>query len=1040
MKQLKHKRKHALRSIVLMLIMKNMLLSSSLSAQTGVRGTVYDEEGEVITGATVQSEGTKTGTITDANGRFSINAPANGTLKVSFLGYITQNVPIKGRDELRINLQPDTKALDEVVVVGYGTVLKSDLTGSVSSLKVEKIEEKPYSTMEQMLQGQTAGVQITQNTGALGGGMTFMVRGANSMSGNNQPLVVIDGYPVESGNFAITMGAEGTYPGDTDGLNALSSIAPNDIESIEILKDASSTAIYGSRGANGVVLVTTKTGKAGKEKINYVFRNDWSYLPNTIEVLSTAEFIAYCNEGYMDKNNGSAMYSQSEIERYKAIDTHWQDLIYQTGLTQSHQLNVSGGDRKMKYSLSLQYLGQDGIIKNSRFDRGTVMLNLNREVNSKFSLNFSVNGNRSVNKAVAQSNNNANTPSSSVIAGALRTPPIYKDYEEDEIAAISGTTNPLTMVTKASDVMTYTLIRANGSVDYKATKDITFKYRAGGNISYGERQYYMPRDTYLGNQRGGYAYTGNIKKFDYLSELTASYIKTFAKKHSVNAVAGYTWQFWRNTSEGQAVAGFPSDRQTYYNLGAATTINKPQNAVTEWALASAIGRINYVFNKKYMLTSTVRYDGSSRLYRGDRWDIFPSIALGWNMHSEPFMRKRSFFSKWKWSASYGLYGNQTVSVGAIVPQYAISSGVLNQTVTTAYAPRSLSNEYLAWEKTAQTNIGVDWGFLKNRINLSVDFYRKLSTDLLLSIPVPRSTGYSSYTDNIGEVENKGIEFDLVSYILNGKLKWKMQGNISFNRNKILIFDGTQTAFAGPSFGSVGKQSLNIAMVGHPIGSFYGYRIIGIYQTQEEVLNSPVDPAGAAPGYFKFADLNGDNEITDADREIIGNPYPDYIFGWNNDFSWKGFNLNLFVQGSIGQDVINANRYYLDALTGTSVNVNRTAYRNRWTGPGTGNTYPKIVSSTSQLPFSGRFSDFIVEDASYIRLKSITLSYTVPTDRIRWLQNLKIFITGTNLFTFTDYTGYDPEINSRGRNSMTPGIDNGSIPQYRSFSTGFNIEF
>ncbi|MDR2627841.1 MAG: SusC/RagA family TonB-linked outer membrane protein, partial [Dysgonamonadaceae bacterium] len=629
MKRLKHKRTHGLPCFFFLALMTNILLSSNLSAQKSIQGTVFDELGEIITGATVQVEETKTGTITDANGRFTINMPSDGTLKVSYLGYITQRIPVKGRAELNINLEPDTKALNEVVVIGYGTVLKSDLTGSVSVLKGDKVEEKPYLTMEQMLQGRTAGVQITQNTGAPGGGMTFFVRGANSMSGDNQPLVVIDGYPVESGNVTISLGAESNYPGHMEGMNALSSLNPNDIESIEILKDASSTAIYGSRGANGVVMVTTKRGKAGKERVSYSFRSDWSFFPEPIEVLSTPEFLAYCNEGAWGLNAGSIKYSLASIETYKATDTNWQDLIYRTGLSQNHQLKVSGGDKRMKYSIALGYLGQEGIVKSSQFDRGSFSMNLDREVNSKFSLNFNLNGNRIINKAVAQSAYTQTNASASVITGALRTPPIYKDYEEDEIAELSGGfTNPLIMVTKASDVYTHSAVRLNGSVAYKPFKGITMKYHAGTNVSYGERKYYTPRGTALGDQRGGYAYTGDYKKFDYLSEFTVNYNTVLQKKHRIDLVAGYTWQTWQNASEGQAVAGFPSDATTYYNLNSASTINKPSNAFTEWSLASFIGRVNYTFNKKYLLTTTMRYDGSSRLAEENRWDLFPSVALG----------------------------------------------------------------------------------------------------------------------------------------------------------------------------------------------------------------------------------------------------------------------------------------------------------------------------------------------------------------------------------------------------------------------------
>jgi TonB-linked SusC/RagA family outer membrane protein len=1045
MKRLEHRRTHGLRCFFLLALTTGILLSGSLSAQKSIQGTVFDEQGEVIAGATVQVETTKTGTITDVNGRFSIRAADGGTLKVSYLGYITQMVPIKGRAELSISMEPDTKALDEVVVVGYGTVLKSDLTGAVSRLKGEKMEEKPYSSIEQMLQGRTAGVQITQNTGALGGGITFSIRGANSTSGDNQPLVVIDGYPVESGENRVDLGAENSFVQDLPGANALSMLNPNDIESIEILKDASSTAIYGSRGANGVVMVTTKLGKEGREKIEYSFRTDMSFLPKKIKVLDTPDFLAYSNEAYMDKADGSQAYSLSLANTYIDTNTNWQDLIYQTGYSQNHQLSISGGDKKLRYALGMGYLTQTGIVKNTAYDRGTVNLNLNREVNPRFSFGVNLGGSMSLNKSVSQASRNASV-SASVVNAALRVPPIYRDYDEDyEVAdfGVSGMSNPLILVTKASDKMKLTTARLTGFANYKILPELTFKVRLGINNSLSERQYYMPRGTTLGDLSGGYAYNGNVKKTDYLSEFTLNYLKVIRKKHSINAVGGYTWQNWQHAADGIAARGFINDKYLYYNLYAASTVDKPVNSTQEWSLASLLGRVNYVYDKRYLSTLTLRYDGSTRLARGNKWDLFPSVALGWNIHNERFMKKQKLVSELKLRTSYGLSGNQAVGVGSTLAKYATGTGVVNEQVVTIYNPANLENLDLHWETTAQYNAGLDIALLKNRISFGIDAYRKVTSDLLITLPLPGSSGYGSYVSNTGRVENKGLEFDLSAHILTGKLKWKASGNISFNRNKILALDGQMPSFMGPSYTSVASQVMHIAQAGYPIGAFYGYKIIGIYQTQEEIDSGPVDPANPSPGSFKYADISGpdgvpDGEITDYDRTIVGNPYPDFILGVSNDFTWRNFSLNVFIQGSFGQDVINTGRYYLDGLSRlVNSNVSQTAYDNRWTGPGTSNTYPAASTTTG---FQGRFTDFIVEDASYIRLKSLTLAYNIRLKKRKVIQGCKIFATATNLFTVTSYTGYDPEINSRGQNSMSPGVDGGAIPQFRSFSAGFNVNF
>jgi TonB-linked SusC/RagA family outer membrane protein len=554
----------------------------------------------------------------------------------------------------------------------------------------------------------------------------------------------------------------------------------------------------------------------------------------------------------------------------------------------------------------------------------------------------------------------------------------------------------------------------------------------------------MPRGTYLGDINQGYAYMGNIRNFDYLSESTLNYSNTFKKKHSVNAVAGYTWQSWRSVTDGVNAGGFPNDNLTYYNFGSASKVSTPQSASTEWSLASFLGRINYVFDRKYLITLTARADGSTRLAPGKKWDLFPSVALGWNMHNEGFIRNIAEINELKLRASYGVSGNQSIGVGSTLSRYGNNTGVMNETMTTVYYPANMPNSTLGWENTKQFNAGLDISLFSSRITFSSNYYYKLTSNLLINLPVPASTGYTQYATNSGEVSNDGLEFDFGARILTGKLKWKLNANVSFNQNKVLRFDGTMNSFMGPGFSIVNNQPLHIAKVGYPIGAFYGYVIDGIYQTQEEINQGPVDPANPRPGSFKFADISGPNGVPDGlissyDRKVIGNPYPDYIFGVTNDLSWKNFSLNVFIQGSIGQDVINVNRFYLDALTkGTGSNVGLEAYQNRWTGPGSSNIYP--VPRANSLPFEGRFTNLIVEDASFIRLKSVTLSYLFDQKMIKPIRSLKVFVTANNLLTLTNYKGYDPEVNAQGQNSLTPGVDLGTIPQFRTFSGGFNISF
>ncbi|MEL7588142.1 MAG: TonB-dependent receptor [Prolixibacteraceae bacterium] len=1008
-----------------------------------ISGRVVDSSGMPLPGVTVVIKGTAVGTITDTEGAYSLsNVPNNGILEFSFVGMRTLVVNADRRSIINIALEEETIGIEEVVAVGYGSIRKSDLTGSVSRVKVEDLTDRPATSVEQLLQGQVSGVQITSNTGAPGSGMTFAIRGSTSISGSNQPLIVIDGYPIDSDNGGVKMssGSQSGYLGQLPEDNALASLNPGDIETVEILKDASATAIYGSRASNGVVLITTKRGKAGADRVSYNFRTDVSSLPQKIDVLNTSDYLKYSNEAYLNSGQDS-IYKSDAIARYSETNTNWQDLIYRTAISQSHQLNISGGQEKMKYSVSAGYLGQEGIVKNSNYDRGSLRLNLDREINDKLKIGVSMNGVISRNKAAMQSSNISDV-SMSVVRGALTSRPYDSPYTAEDEIDQSQAGNPLTLINLADDQNRMTSLLANMFAEYTLAKGLVFKVNTGINTTSSHRDFYHPRGTTLGNLEGGYAYRGHSSSFNYLTEYTLNFNHVFSKKHRINSVIGYTWQEWERRSFGINFLNFPNDNLGYYDLSSATSITNPLSVTEKWGLSSLIGRFNYSFDSRWLITLTARADGSTRLAEGNKWDFFPSVALGWNMHNENFMKNIDFINECKLRASYGFSGNQTIAVGATKSRLGSTGTVLNESIQIGYIQENIGNSNLHWETTRQTNLGFDMAFLKSRVTFGFEYYNKRTEDLLISLTIPPSNGFGSYNTNQGSVENKGYEFDLKGKLLTGKLKWTMGGNISFNRNKIIDLGGVDS-FMGSAFPVVGGQSLHIAKVGHPIGAFYGYRIEGIYQNQDEVNAGPTDASATnAPGSFKYKDISGpngapDGQITADDREIIGNPYPDYVFGISNDWEWKNFMLSVLVQGSIGQDVINANRYYLDALArGVSSNVRQEAWDNRWTGEGTSNIYPRATTLAS--PFSNRFVDFIVEDASYIRVKNITFSYNIPLPKSIYIKNVKLFASAGNLITWSDYKGYDPEINSKGDKSMMPGVDNGSIPQYRSFSVGINV--
>lgn len=1022
-----------------------LLFGLVLQAQTITGNVTISDAREPLEGVTITQKGTRNSVVSDKMGTYSITVNnKDAVLLFSYVGYKSMQQRVNGRQTINVVMEPEPKDLEDVVIVGYGKIRKSDLTGAVSKIKVKDANETPALSVDQFLQGRASGVQITQNTGAPGSGVTFLIRGASSVSGSTQPLIILDGYPIESsGSLASPTTGANSWTAGMPGSNPLANLNPNDIESIEILKDASAISIYGSRGANGVVLITTKRGQAGREKVTLNTRFDVSGLRKKLNVLNTQEYIAFANEANLNSGLDSA-FKQEQIDALAGRDVNWQDLVYQRGISQDHQATISGGVEKFKYLLALNFTSAEGIVKNSGYSRGSVRLNIDREINKRFRFGFNTNAVLSLNKMATQAHSNG-ASSGSVVIGSLFYRPVDLPYSVDNPDEINTDLqgNPLTLVERLTDqTQTRTLI-LNAFAEYKINDYFTFRLNTGVNSIQSTREVYHPRGTNIGDANQGLANRIESSNFNYLTEYTINYNRRIREKHSLNAVAGYTWQAWNTKSIGVTATNFPNDNLGFNNFQIASNGQVPVSSNVQWALASALGRVNYVYDDRYLLTFTGRMDGSTRLAENNKWAFFPSAALGWNVHNEAFMQQQQAISELKLRASYGLSGNQAIGVGATQSTLSPVRRPFAGGIFTALTLNSFENPDLHWENTAQFNAGIELGLLKNRLHLGFDYYSKRTKDLLLNLTLPGSTGFSSYAANSGEISNTGFEIEANARIIDAKkLKWTANGNISFNRNKVMNL-GATGQIIGPYFLQSGALQMNSAVhivrPGNVVGAFYGYRIVGIYQNQEEIDKGPVDPVNPVPGDFKFADVNNDGQINLSDMTIIGNPYPKFNFGFSNELQYGGFTVSILFTGAIGQDVVNLNRFQLDGLyEGYNQNVSREAYEGRWTGEGTSNKYPRPTSTG--ISFRQRFSDFLVEKASFVRLRNLTIAYNIPVKKMKWSRGIKVFVSSNNLLTFTDYSGYDPEISSRGDNSITPGVDFGAIPQVRTFSGGLTLNF
>ena len=996
----------------MMVCLIGMLLPMCIFAQQiTVQGVVKDQTGETVIGASVMEKGTTNGTITGIDGDFSLNMSSNGTLVVSFVGYKTQEVQVKGQKQLQVVLSEDAEMLDEVVVIGYGTMKKSDLTGAVSSIGNKDIKDSPVSNLGQAIQGKISGVQIV-DAGKPGDNVSIKIRGLGSIN-NCDPLVVIDGVPTDLG---------------------LSSLNMADVERLDVLKDASATAIYGSRGANGVVMITTKRGTEGKGKLavsaNYSFQN----ATNVPSLLNAAQYAELSNDMMVNsgRNPNPEWANPSEL----GAGTDWMDELLRTGVMQNYTVSYSGGNEKSHYYVSGGFLDQSGIVKSVNYRRFTFQSNSDAQVLKwlKFSNNITF-------SADTKKSGSYN------IGDALKALPIYPVKNED--GSWSGpdgnsewygsTRNPIgpTELNK-SQTDGYNFL-ANLTAELTFTKWLKFKSTFGYDAKFWFIDNFTPKYNWKPTPTEETSrYKSDNKSFTYLWDNYFLFDHTFAEKHRVGLMAGMSAQWNTNDYLNAQKNVFMFDN--VHEMDNGEEMYAIGGNETEWALLSYMARVNYSYEDRYLLTATIRRDGSSRFGKKHRWGTFPSVSVAWRASQEKWFPKNDYINDLKVRAGYGVTGSQAsvgnysylASYNTSVYPFGISSG--NQT---ALVSSTLANPYIHWEEVAQTNIGFDASLFNSRVMFSFDAYLKETRDMLVKASIPITSGFEDTTTtytNAGKVRNQGIEMSLHTINLTGELGWETNLTATYNKNKIKDLNSDVPYYIN----QINNSYVTMLAKDYPINVFYGYVTDGIFQNQSEVNTHAVQP-GAEPGDIRFRDLNNDGVINDSDRTVIGNPNPSWLFSMNNSLSYKGFELSVFLQGIAGNKIYNANN--IDNYAGENLYMARlaAAYNQttdvlkRWQGEGTSNSMPRAVFGDPNQ--NTRVSDRFVENGSYLRLKNITLSYTFPK---QWLQkaqieNARLSLSCENVATITGYSGFDPEVGING-------IDQNRYPISRTFSLGLNFNF
>jgi TonB-linked SusC/RagA family outer membrane protein len=973
-----------------------------LKIDVQISGRITDETNQPLPGVNVLVKGTASGTTSDSDGRYSLRVPnENSILVFSFIGYLSQEVVVGTQTEVNVGMLPDTQTLEEIVVVGYGEVKKSDLTGSVASVKGEDLNAYPATNLMQSLSGRATGVQVSQNNGEPGGAISVRIRGTGSVQGSNEPLYVVDGFP---------------YSGNPTLLNNA------DIASIEILKDASATAIYGSRGANGVVIITTKRGKAGKTTVEYDGYIGWQTVRKKIDMMNATEYAEFYNE--QAANDALAPhFTDDEIAGF-GEGTDWQDVVLRTAPIQNHSINIAGGSEKTKYSISGSNFNQAGIISGSDYVRNSIRANLNTDLSRKFTFDLSTILTRIDRERQSSGfGNRGGSLISAMLSGYPTQPTHNADGSYTNLATAYGwgsnvITNPLNYIEQSSNSTRSNKVLTNGAVTFKPIEGLAIKI-LGGIENTDDRTDTYTTKKFVNSQGSAGIFT--TQSTSLLNENTISYNKDIGE-HNIAAVAGFTYQNFEETRLDATGSGFVSDVQESFDIGAAATQGVPFSRYTDWTLLSYLARVNYSFRDKYLATVSFRADGSSRYTEGQKWGQFPSASLAWRLSEEEFIKNISFISDLKLRGGYGETGSTAIEPYYTLNQLVSGKTVFGDALITYYAPGSRLAGPLKWETTAQTDIGVNLGILENRFSFEFDYYVRNTRDLLNTVALPSSLGYTITIQNIGKVQNKGFEVAANAVVLDGSFHWDLSANFSMNKNKVVkLYDGNDVLGDRIDI-SVINDNVNILREGEPIGSFFGY------------IESGYD----ATGRITYEDFNENGTRDIGDKRIIGNPHPDFIYGLNSNMSFKNFELNVFIQGSEGNDVFNVSAINQTLDYGQALNMPREVYNNHWTTENPNAKYP-IISRTSGTQVSDRW----VEDGSYLRFKNIQLSYNLPLSalKINWLTKAQLYVSAQNIITFTKYSWYDPEISSYGSgNSIRLGIDHYSYPAAKTTTVGVRLGF
>ncbi|MEI7500522.1 MAG: TonB-dependent receptor [Bacteroidota bacterium] len=1016
--------------------MKKIILISFLfisvaviGQQRIITGTVTDAAEDItLPGVTILEKGTANGTTTDAKGNFTLKINENTKFLIfSFIGMRTIEMSVKESNVMHVRMEAVNTTLDEIVVIGYGAVKKSDLTGSVASINAEELKKIPVNSLDQGLQGKVTGVQVTQLSSQPGGATMVRIRGGNSIMAGNEPLYVIDGVLVES---QIDMSWIGS-----PAQNGLSSINPNDIESMEILKDASATSIYGAKGANGVVLITTKKGKSGKDNITFETYFGTQIKAKDINVMNATDFAKLYDEAGFNADS-------SYVPLYPNPDslgqgTDWQSEIYRNAPIQNYQVSFSGANDKTSYSLSLGYYDQRGIIYGSDFKRYSLRANMDRKISKKLS------GGTNLSYTQTKANTVPTDTPGGFFPGVVNTAlifnpvlPVYDStgqYTLTDPNADAWLDNPVAVTRDVNAVDKVNRFLGNVYLEYSIIQDLKFRTSFGADIYHSVQDMYTPRYIYSGSFNDGQARFATTDLQNYIFDNTLTYNKTWNKIHKLNAMAGFTYQNISTRTFIDIATGFPNDILGYYGIQNATNMPTIYSSFSESASLSYLARINYILKDRYLFTVTCRVDGSSKFGSNNRYATFPSAAVAWRLSEENFLKEVNWITNLKFRMSYGLSGNDRIANYAFIRTISSSIYYFNNSFPgSGFAPDNPGNNNLKWETTAQFDIGLDIGLVNGRIGVTIDYYNKKTSDLLYYSNLPWVTGYNSYLNNIGKLRNSGVEVSLNTQNFVKAFKWTSLLNLSVNRNLVTDLNGSELYINNDTYKlKIGNWA--VIREGEPMGSFWGLVSDGIWQTSEAATAAKY---GAKPGDFKYVDKNNDGKINSEDCGIIGNALPDFTWGFNNTFSFKNFTLDIFLQGSQGNQILNSNRFELESgngLSNASVNL-----LNRWTPENPSNVYPRANRNADYLHMSDRY----LENGSYVRIKTITLSYDLPEKVINALKLTKVrfYVTAQNMLTLTNYTGFDPEVGSFGMDNTRLGYDFGSYPSVKTYIIGASITF